>query len=98
MVTKYGYPLGYGWIIRDNSPCIAVGAQVFSRIETKSRRMAQCANLAPTIKSAMSLGGISNHLEASPLSYFQNRLHIAWLPIQVDRNNSACSRCDCGCQ
>src|SRR6202023_593430 len=66
---------------------VTVGAQILSRIKTERGSVSQRTGPLAFVASAMSLTSVFNNNQPVSLSQLQNRIHISWMTIKMDRDD-----------
>src|SRR5262249_29299840 len=75
-----------------NGAAIAVRAKIFRRVETKASHFTKRPCPFFAIRSAVRLARVFDHWHMMLARDPQDRVHIAWLPVKMNRDQSLCAR------
>ena len=81
-------------IVRHNRPRLAVRAEVLTRIEAEAAELADAAHAASFVLRAVGLGGVLDHYQAVAIRDLHDRIHVAGLAVEVNRNDRLRARRD----
>ena len=75
-------------VVGNHHAAIAVGPQVFARVKTKSRRMAQRAHALAFVARTVGLACVFNHHDPMLIGKLLDGIHVGRMPIQMNGENS----------
>ena len=78
-------------IVGDNHASFAGRVEVLARVETEASDIAQTADTSTFVSCTNRLGGILDHDQTMTARHLEDRVHVGWLPVQMDRYDRFCS-------
>src|ERR1700757_1840276 len=91
VIAEHAQALSDATVVSDNNSSVAIGSQVFSRIEAECRSMPQGTGAFPPKASPVGLARIFNDEEIKFLGKLPDGPHVGRLTVEVYRNNCLCA-------
>ena len=91
MIPQHAQGFGENLIVCHNGSGISVCSQIFTGIKTETTQVPHGSGWFSIERRPMCLGGILDYPQSILSRKSQNRIHIRHLPIQVNRQDGACS-------